>query len=567
MNLTISDAMQKGIHCHNIGKLQEAEKYYSLILKADPKHPDANYNMGKLAIMFNKNSLAFSFFKIALEVNPRVSQFWYNCINTLIMMKRYVDAKNFFDEARNLGITQDNTFYNLENKLFNTHKFNDLNFKKNLVAKKLSNKEINFIENLLIQKQFSVVLNHVEQMLLEYDCNEILFCFLGRANQGLKNWEYAIKNFKEALNLNPNNENTLFHFSNSQREAGYIEESIKNLKKIIKMNPLSSNALNNIANNYKSLGNFKKALTNYKRAIKIDPNNELSHLNLGIIFYENGEYESAIKCFKEGVRINPIYKNKIHLSDLYLKSNDTKNALILLDNILSEKPFDSRAIAYKTIALRGLKNFKEVEKIINFSEFVNIDNIQNYIDDDFTIFNKSLCSILENHPDRAEEKNLNSWAIRGGSAVRNLLNSKSPILKKFHEIILKVIDNKIKYLQQTNVTPYMKRKPLHYKLDCWANLLKGGDYQENHIHNNGWISGVYYVDLPDDQLNNRDKAGWIEFNRSGYGLPHFGKNKGVKVIQPEIGMFILFPSYIWHGTIPYVGNKNRISISFDVIID
>ena len=567
MNLSISAAMQKGNQYHNVGKLQEAEKYYSLILKADPKHPDANYNMGKLATMFNKNSLAFSFFKIALEVNPRAIQLWYNCINTLIKMKRYVDAKNFFDEARNLGITQDNTFYNLENKLFNTHKFKDLNFKKNLIVKQISTQETDFIENLLIQKQFIAVLNYVEHMLLEYECNEILFCFIGRANQGLQNWEYAIKNYKKALNLNPNNENTLFHFSNSQREAGHIEKSIRILKKILKINPLSSNAFNNIANNYKSLGNFKKALINYKRAIKIDPNNELSHLNLGIIFYENGEFESAIKCFKEGVRINPIYKNKIHLSDLLLKSNDTKSALILLDNILSEKPMDSRAIAYKTIALRGLKKFEKVEKIINFSKNVNIDYIQNYIDDDSTIFNKSLCSILENHSDRVEEKNLNSWAIRGGSAVRNLLNSKNPILEKFHEITRKAIDNKIKYLQQSDVSPYMKYKPLHYKLDCWANLLKGGDYQENHIHNNGWISGVYYVDLPDDQLNCVDKVGCIEFNRSGYGLPHFGKSRGIKVIQPEIGMFILFPSYVWHGTIPYVGNKNRISISFDVIID
>ena len=86
----------------------------------------------------------------------------------------------------------------------------------------------------------------------------------------------------------------------------------------------------------------------------------------------------------------------------------------------------------------------------------------------------------------------------------------------------------------------------------------------NHIHDQGWMSGVYYVDLPDLSLERKKNAGWIEFNRSGYDLPHYGGDREVQVIKPELGMLIMFPSYVWHGTIPYLGNSNRVSISFDI---
>ena len=77
------------------------------------------------------------------------------------------------------------------------------------------------------------------------------------------------------------------------------------------------------------------------------------------------------------------------------------------------------------------------------------------------------------------------------------------------------------------------------------------------------MSGVYYLDEPEIELN-EEHAGWIEFNRAGYNLPHFAGEKGIELIKPKAGMFIFFPSYIWHGTIPYTHAYSRISISFDI---
>ena len=54
MELTLDQALKKGVEAHKAGKLQEADRYYTAILKAQPNHSHANHNMGILAIRAGK---------------------------------------------------------------------------------------------------------------------------------------------------------------------------------------------------------------------------------------------------------------------------------------------------------------------------------------------------------------------------------------------------------------------------------------------------------------------------------------------------------------------------------
>ena len=100
MELTLDQALQKGIEAHKAGKAQEADKYYTAILKAQPKHPDANHNMGVLAVGVGKVQEALSFFKTALEANPKIAQFWLSYIDALIKLDRIEDAKSVFEKPK-----------------------------------------------------------------------------------------------------------------------------------------------------------------------------------------------------------------------------------------------------------------------------------------------------------------------------------------------------------------------------------------------------------------------------------------------------------------------------------
>ena len=107
MELTLDQALQKGVEAHKAGKVQEADQYYTAILKAQPKHPDANHNLGVLAVGVGKVQEALPFFKTALEANPNIAQFWLSYIDALVKLDRIADAKAVFDQAKNNGAKGD----------------------------------------------------------------------------------------------------------------------------------------------------------------------------------------------------------------------------------------------------------------------------------------------------------------------------------------------------------------------------------------------------------------------------------------------------------------------------
>ena len=104
MELSLDQALQKGVEAHKAGKAQEADQYYTAILKANPKHPDANHNMGVLAVGVGKVQEALPFFKTALEANASIAQFWLSYIDALIKLDRIADAKAVLDQAKSTGL-------------------------------------------------------------------------------------------------------------------------------------------------------------------------------------------------------------------------------------------------------------------------------------------------------------------------------------------------------------------------------------------------------------------------------------------------------------------------------
>ena len=99
MELSIEQALQKGVAAHKEGKLQEAERFYRAILQTQPAHPVANHNLGALAVSLNKADTALPLFKTALEANPTVDQFWLSYIGALIKGQQFETAKQVLEQA------------------------------------------------------------------------------------------------------------------------------------------------------------------------------------------------------------------------------------------------------------------------------------------------------------------------------------------------------------------------------------------------------------------------------------------------------------------------------------
>ena len=105
MELTIEEALQRAVAAHKAGKLQDAEALYRAILQAHPKHPDANHNLGVMAVSLNKTETALPLFKIALEANPNQGQFWLSYVDALIKEKQFDNARSVLEQGKKRGLT------------------------------------------------------------------------------------------------------------------------------------------------------------------------------------------------------------------------------------------------------------------------------------------------------------------------------------------------------------------------------------------------------------------------------------------------------------------------------
>ena len=104
MHPELDQLLQNGIAAHKAGKLQEADHYYTLVLQSHPKHPDANHNMGVLAVAVGKVDEALKFFKTALEETPDNAQFWLSYIDALIKEKQFENAKQVIEQGKIQGL-------------------------------------------------------------------------------------------------------------------------------------------------------------------------------------------------------------------------------------------------------------------------------------------------------------------------------------------------------------------------------------------------------------------------------------------------------------------------------
>ena len=106
MELSLSQALKKGLEAQRAGKVQEADRYYTAVLKAQPKNPEANHNLGVLAVEIGKVKEALPYLRKALEIDPEKAQFWLSYIDALIKLDRLEDAKTVLSEAKNKGFSR-----------------------------------------------------------------------------------------------------------------------------------------------------------------------------------------------------------------------------------------------------------------------------------------------------------------------------------------------------------------------------------------------------------------------------------------------------------------------------
>ena len=99
----------------------------------------------------------------------------------------------------------------------------------------------------------------------------------------------------------------------------------------------------------------------------------------------------------------------------------------------------------------------------------------------------------------------------------------------------------------------------------WSSRLRRSGFHTNHIHGQGWLSSCYYVQTPASAHASAAHEGWIKFGEPDLPEPMRSRLPPLRFEAPKPGRLLLFPSYLWHGTVPFDDEAHRLTVAFDVL--
>ena len=91
--------------------------------------------------------------------------------------------------------------------------------------------------------------------------------------------------------------------------------------------------------------------------------------------------------------------------------------------------------------------------------------------------------------------------------------------------------------------------------------MKNGGFLLPHNHEYGWITGSFYLQIP----KHNDDSGNIAFSYQGPRYPHKGKFFNLTIKEIETRDICIFPSSLFHHTIPFESSEERICFVFDLV--
>lgn len=151
----------------------------------------------------------------------------------------------------------------------------------------------------------------------------------------------------------------------------------------------------------------------------------------------------------------------------------------------------------------------------------------------------------------------------GSQTTYRLTGSPDPAIQAFFKAVDKPIRQHIARLGPGD-DPLRRRSTGGYRIEgAWSVRLRPGGFHKDHFHPEGWLSSAFYVETPQAALDTDERQGWIRF-----GQPPFHTEPALPAehyVRPKPGRLVLFPSYMWHGTVPFTTDERRMTIAFDIV--
>ncbi len=279
------------------------------------------------------------------------------------------------------------------------------------------------------------------------------------------------------------------------------------------------------------------------------------------------EREAAYQHAEEALRFAPqLPLFQALAAEMSLCTGRPERTTRLIDNLRRTSPLDQKLISLAAIAWRLLGDPRYMQ-IYDFDRFVRAYTIEppegwSNLADFMSDLRAQLNTLHDTLTDPLDQSTRN-----GTKTGINLAHSHDPIIKALMTALRQPIAEHIATLGQSRDPlnqPFTARNNGSFAYQgAWSVRLRPGGHHVNHIHLEGWLSSAFYIDAPAAAQDEEAHEGWIKFGEPS--VPTDPVLTAERYVKPEPGRLVLFPSYMFHGTVPFSGEDRRLAFAFDVV--
>jgi Flp pilus assembly protein TadD len=563
------DALQlMGIIRAQQGQAAEAERFYRRSLSLRPGQPTVITNLGLVLVSMGRADEAVALLRSAVRSDPKSADLWQALAQLQQGMGELAFAEKSLRQVLTLRPGDPAALLSLSGVLNTDNRAEEA--------------------EALLRPALAGTMPEQVRAALEHN--------LGVALKIQRRYPEALEQFDAALARAPGLPIAPVNRASTLQHMGRQDEALADYRRALASDPANVSAHQEINALLYRMGRDDEFLTSYDAPIAQAADPSALLLSKGIFLNRVERFEEAAECLERAARTAPensnvqdalaiataglrrldetvaayerslalrpgVVQTNVNLAGILLQTGDNARALKLVEEAVARAPTDQAAIAVYELALRANRDAR-AEALIDYEKHVQIfdlDPPEGFAD--MASFNAALNAHLDTlHGDRREH--FDQTLRHGTQTMDPLFEGGNALVAKLQARIEEAVATYIARMRDGPGHPLSSRRANGFRFPgSWSSRLYSEGFHTNHIHPMGWISSCYYVAMPDVAKDEQAQQGWIKF-----GEPSFPVGAPVRrTVKPVPGRLVLFPSYMWHGTVPFTSDTARTTIAFDAI--
>lgn len=377
---------------------------------------------------------------------------------------------------------------------------------------------------------------------------------LGAVRQAQGKLDAAVACYRAALAIAPSARGHL-SLASALRAQGRLAEAQAELERAVALEPGYADAHNNLGETLWDQGQVDAALAAWQRTLAIAPEHAEAHYNLGILNYDGGRLDEAIPHFERS-QLRDWQERRLYCLYKTRRFDAFRAALAPLLAARPHSPFLATLSAHHAANFGVADDYGFCRDPIAYVHHGRLDALAEPS-------SPLLAELLRDvtHADLAERKQ--GRLVRGVQSAGNLFRRPEASFGA----LARLIEAEIARYRATLAgrdADYARAFPAQTVFSSsWYVKMRQGGHLTSHIHETGWLSGTVYLAMPARAPGSEE--GCIEFSTDGDGYPREpGRDFPRKVVAPQVGDIVLFPSSLFHRTLPFAADSERVCVAFDV---